>query len=359
MSGDASREGEVKSGTPPNCGPILEDLLPYFYGDIDEKRAGVIEDHLRGCEPCSRELDVLRKTAGLLDNLPVVEPTSEQWATMRSSLQAKIRSGLLSGVEAAPATAIPGSLRRKRSHLKLAAAAAVVLLLIGVFSMALLTFRLLAERNKLLAERKMLGDFYYENVVDLKNHEIALEWALYNYEEYLKGGAKSETEAHELSERVRLMRRYMVALQEKGDRVLVGLSQIMADSPRSQIAVLALRKAHEILSRGNRPTAETKEYKPPEWAINWNAQKTLVFKADRKAELVQLRSVIDSSEDDRIKAYARYKLGESYERLSNPEKAKEEYERLLEKYKENDTTRKIVELVNERIRRLRAARRKP
>lgn len=42
-------------------------------GEVSESEAGQVESHLRACEECSREIELLRATVGLIGDLPLLE----------------------------------------------------------------------------------------------------------------------------------------------------------------------------------------------------------------------------------------------------------------------------------------------
>jgi len=60
-----------------SCEKIAGRLLGYVDGRLKESERTEVEKHLALCAPCSRRVEEFRTVSGLLDELPVIEPSPE------------------------------------------------------------------------------------------------------------------------------------------------------------------------------------------------------------------------------------------------------------------------------------------
>ena len=58
-----------------NCAKLDERLIPYLDGKLAGNELREMEAHLGACAACRRRADEFRAVAGLLDELPVIEPS--------------------------------------------------------------------------------------------------------------------------------------------------------------------------------------------------------------------------------------------------------------------------------------------
>ena len=59
------------------CESIREDLSAYHDGELSDRAAAVVEQHLSGCQGCREELGRIAKVWDLLGTLPVVQPSKD------------------------------------------------------------------------------------------------------------------------------------------------------------------------------------------------------------------------------------------------------------------------------------------
>ena len=60
-----------------SCERIGSRLLGYIDGRLKESEKREVEKHLATCSPCSMRVEEFRAVSGLLDELPVIEPSPE------------------------------------------------------------------------------------------------------------------------------------------------------------------------------------------------------------------------------------------------------------------------------------------
>ena len=68
-----------------SCERIGSRLLGYIDGRLKESEKREVEKHLATCSPCSMRVEEFRAVSGLLDELPVIEPSPEFDARDRKS----------------------------------------------------------------------------------------------------------------------------------------------------------------------------------------------------------------------------------------------------------------------------------
>ena len=74
-----------------NCARIDERLIPYLDGQLAGNERREMEAHLAACTACRRRADEFRAVTGLLDELPVIEPSPVFDARVRARVAAAPR----------------------------------------------------------------------------------------------------------------------------------------------------------------------------------------------------------------------------------------------------------------------------
>jgi anti-sigma-K factor RskA len=69
------------------CNDIEKLLADYTVGALDGDLAAQVEDHLRECESCRRELSALERVGELLQPMQMTEPPRDLWPRIRARLQ--------------------------------------------------------------------------------------------------------------------------------------------------------------------------------------------------------------------------------------------------------------------------------
>jgi anti-sigma factor RsiW len=105
------------------CGTVAEELIAYLDGELPEPERARVAAHVGGCLPCRREVEALRRLAGLVAGLPAIEPSEDLAAHMARRLASE------AGVARAG-----GGRRLALWGVSLAAAAAVALTLASMVS---------------------------------------------------------------------------------------------------------------------------------------------------------------------------------------------------------------------------------
>jgi anti-sigma factor RsiW len=60
-----------------SCEKIVSRMLGYIDGRLKESERSEVRKHLASCVPCSLRVEEFRAVSGLLDELPVIEPSPE------------------------------------------------------------------------------------------------------------------------------------------------------------------------------------------------------------------------------------------------------------------------------------------
>src|SRR5271165_1364878 len=60
-----------------SCEKMASRILGYLDGRLKESERLDVEKHLASCAPCSLRVEEFRAVSGLLDELPVIEPSPE------------------------------------------------------------------------------------------------------------------------------------------------------------------------------------------------------------------------------------------------------------------------------------------
>lgn len=69
------------------CGEIREQLSPFLEGELAGEERSRIEGHLRTCESCRNDLDLLRRTVGALRELPELPPPAAILQGVREGME--------------------------------------------------------------------------------------------------------------------------------------------------------------------------------------------------------------------------------------------------------------------------------
>ena len=73
------------------CKHVQKQLLDYSESLVDQKARLLIEEHLRNCPECARELWDFEQTVRLLQSLPIQEPPEAFWTELTSRVMRKIQ----------------------------------------------------------------------------------------------------------------------------------------------------------------------------------------------------------------------------------------------------------------------------
>ncbi|MCH7760823.1 zf-HC2 domain-containing protein [candidate division TA06 bacterium] len=103
-------------------------LSAYLDGELDEKRRRLVEEHLKGCQECSEELNTLKALDQLARSSKVPEPGEEYWKT----LSGRIRSRIILEEEEGRLSRLKNILVQSPGRLKLISTFAVVILVLLV-----------------------------------------------------------------------------------------------------------------------------------------------------------------------------------------------------------------------------------
>ena len=57
-----------------NCSIKKEDLIAFIYGEIDEQKKKIIEEHIKSCPECAQEVASLKKDSSILKKWKVDVP---------------------------------------------------------------------------------------------------------------------------------------------------------------------------------------------------------------------------------------------------------------------------------------------
>jgi len=72
-----------------SCEKIASRMLGYIEGRLKESERTEVEKHLASCAPCALRVEEFRAVSGLLDELPVIEPSPEFDARVRALVAAE------------------------------------------------------------------------------------------------------------------------------------------------------------------------------------------------------------------------------------------------------------------------------
>jgi len=72
-----------------SCEKIASRMLGYIDGRLKESERAEVEKHLATCSPCALRVEEFRAVSGLLDELPVIEPSPEFDTRVRALVAAE------------------------------------------------------------------------------------------------------------------------------------------------------------------------------------------------------------------------------------------------------------------------------
>lgn len=72
-----------------SCGKMESRIVTYLDGRLNESERLEVEKHLASCAPCSVRVNEFRAVSGLLDELPVIEPSPEFDVRVRARVAAE------------------------------------------------------------------------------------------------------------------------------------------------------------------------------------------------------------------------------------------------------------------------------
>lgn len=72
-----------------SCEKMASRILGYLDGRLNESERLEVEKHLASCTPCSVRVNEFRAVSGLLDELPVIEPSPEFDVRVRARVAAE------------------------------------------------------------------------------------------------------------------------------------------------------------------------------------------------------------------------------------------------------------------------------
>jgi len=72
-----------------SCEKIASRMLGYIDGRLKEGERAEVEKHLASCAPCALRVEEFRTVSGLLDELPVLEPSPEFDSRVRAMVAAE------------------------------------------------------------------------------------------------------------------------------------------------------------------------------------------------------------------------------------------------------------------------------
>ena len=72
-----------------SCGKMESRIVAYLDGRLNESERLEVEKHLASCAPCSVRVNEFRAVSGLLDELPVIEPSPEFDVRVRARVAAE------------------------------------------------------------------------------------------------------------------------------------------------------------------------------------------------------------------------------------------------------------------------------
>ena len=72
-----------------SCEKIANRMLGYIDGRLKESERAEVEKHLASCPPCALRVEEFRAVSGLLDELPVIEPSPEFDTRVRALVAAE------------------------------------------------------------------------------------------------------------------------------------------------------------------------------------------------------------------------------------------------------------------------------
>lgn len=72
------------------CDEIQNELIPYYYKELDSEKRAVVDTHLKECQTCRDMLKEIEETLSLVDKRVSVEPKEELWDSYLDNVYEKI-----------------------------------------------------------------------------------------------------------------------------------------------------------------------------------------------------------------------------------------------------------------------------
>ena len=76
------------------CRDFKDIMMAYLDDELDDEQRCSLEEHLRSCRQCSREMDEFRRLKKLTDSVAFVEPEDRLWDQYWSGVFNRIERGL-------------------------------------------------------------------------------------------------------------------------------------------------------------------------------------------------------------------------------------------------------------------------
>src|SRR5271165_7298635 len=94
-----------------SCEKMAGRILGYLDGRLSESERLEVEKHLASCAPCSVRVNEFRAVSGLLDELPVIEPSPEFDLRVRARVAAEpVKESWWAWLAPSPRVAMAGAL---------------------------------------------------------------------------------------------------------------------------------------------------------------------------------------------------------------------------------------------------------
>jgi anti-sigma factor RsiW len=94
-----------------SCGKMESRILAYIDGRVNESERLEVEKHLASCAPCSVRVNEFRAVSGLLDELPVIEPSPAFDVRVRALIAAEpVKESWWAWLRVSPRVAFAASL---------------------------------------------------------------------------------------------------------------------------------------------------------------------------------------------------------------------------------------------------------
>ncbi len=72
------------------CNKIKNELVAYYYQDLDYETVAIISEHLKECQTCQQALSEIEKTLGLINKRVDIEPKEGFWSSYLEKVYQKI-----------------------------------------------------------------------------------------------------------------------------------------------------------------------------------------------------------------------------------------------------------------------------
>ena len=75
------------------CDRIKDELIPYYYKELDTEEESLVKEHLSACDTCSRAFRQIERTLKTVDERSGFEPTEEFWNSYLEKVYEKVERG--------------------------------------------------------------------------------------------------------------------------------------------------------------------------------------------------------------------------------------------------------------------------